>query len=238
MVVDEIFLEQLVQQLRDDNDSVSEDIIIHFLGLAKSLSRHAIILHPHKSDDIRAVAVYGLVQAVKFAPRKLYDNNIGPYITTAIRNTIREFLQNDHMIPIQKDAWYRMVAALKLDDLDDYERQKVLREIKKVNMVFQASIPDGAGGYLEDFTEGEFSHSVVIFDTDLLTVQEIRCYLKLSNFENQILDMRLQRYTMQEIGDVLQRSPVMIHKILCKLRERYRTIQRAHPTLQEPPDGI
>lgn len=246
VVMDEIFLEQLVQQLRDGNNSVSKDIIIHFIGLTKSLSRHAIAQHPHKADDIRSVAVYGLVRAVKFAPRKLYDNNIGPYITTAVRNTIREFLQKDHMIRIPKDAWYAMVAALKLDELDEYERERALKELKRNNMVFQASIPDGVGGYLEDFVKPEWPHkinrrqeaAICCFDTDLYIAQEMQRYLKLNKYEQQIIDMRLQRYTLQEIGETLQRSAVAIHKVIRKLQERYRTIQRAHPTLPEPPDGI
>lgn len=245
-VVDEIFLEQLVQRLRDGNNSVSEDIIIHFLGLTKSLSRHATAQHPHKADDIRSVAVYGLVRAVRFAPKKLYNNNIGPYITTAVRNTIREFLQKDHMIRIPKDAWYAMIDALKLDELDDFEGARALKELKRINLVFQASIPDGIGGFLEDFVKPEWTHkfnnrqeaAICCLDSDLLIVQDIRRYLKLNSFEKQILKMRLQRYTLQEIGEMLQRSAVTIHKTLRKLQERYRTIQRAHPTLPEPPDGI
>ncbi len=234
--VDETELDNLVQQLRDGDESVSDRIIIHFMGLARSLSRHAVFRHPNSSDDIRAAALFGLVQAVRWAPKRMYNNHIGPYITVTVRRYIREFLEHNHIIRVPKDAWSSMIEALNLDDLEDYEQLKALKELKQVSMVFQASMPDGTGDFLEDFSSCE--RSIQIFDLDSITVSEIHKYLKLSYYERAIIDMRIKGHTLHEIGDSLQKSHVSIYNALKKLQERYRTIQRAHPSLPEPPDGI
>lgn len=236
--MDETELESLVQQLRNGDDSVSERIIIHFLGLARSLSRHAVARHPERADDIRSVAAMWLVQAVRQASRRMYNNSIGPYITTTVRLGIREFLQRDHILRIPKDAWAKKIASLNLDDLDDYEKMKALKELKQNSLVFQASVPDGVGGFLEDFVEGSPGLSVITFDSNGIIVNEMKRFLNLSYFEQAVLDYRMEGYTLKEVGASLNTSDVTIHKTLRKLQERYRTIQRAHPSLPEPPDGI
>jgi DNA-directed RNA polymerase specialized sigma subunit len=241
VTVDETELEALVQQLRDGDDSVSGRIILHFIGLTRSLSRHAVARHPEKADDIRAVAAMWLVKAVRQAPKRMYNNNIGPYITSTVRMGIREYLQRDHILRIPKDAWAKMVESLKLDELDDYLRLKTLRELKKFNMVFQASIPDGRGGFLEDFIGvggSQDEQAICHFDQPYLIAKEIRLFLKLTEFENVVLNRRLEGYTLKEIGAQLNTSYVTVHNTLKKIQTRYRTIQRAHPTLPEPPDGI
>jgi len=234
--VDETELAELVQQLRDGDDSVSERIIIHFLGLARSLSRHAVIRHPHKTDDIRAVAIFGLVQAVRWAPLRMYDNHIGPYITTTVRRFIREFLERDRIIRIPKDEWIKMVKRLNLDELDEYQSEKALKELKIIQHVFQTC------DYGDDKTssgDGDFIGSrAFIFDQENITAQDMKRFLNLTYFERAILDFRMCGYTLKEVGIRLNKSDVTIHKTLRKLQERYRTIQRAHPSLPEPPDGI
>ena len=238
VTVDETELESLVQQLRNGDNSVSERIIIHFLGLARSLSRHAVARHPHKIDDIRASAVFGLVQAVRWAPSRMWNNNIGAYINITVRRFIREFLEHDHIIRIPKDEWSKMIEHLKLDELEDSARIKALKELKKCSMVFQASVSDGVGGFLEDFVEGSPGLSVITFDSDSIIVEDMKRFLKLTYFERAILDFRIQGYTLKEVGARLRKSDVAIHKTLRKLQDRYRLIQRAHPSLPGPPDAF
>jgi len=233
--VDETELTELVQQLRDGDNSVSESIIIHFLGLARSLSRHAVIRHPHKTDDIRAAAIFGLVQAVRWAPLRMYDNRIGPYITTTVRRFIREFLERDHIIRVPKDEWAKMVERLNLEELNDYEREKALRELKIIQHVFQTC------DYGDDYSSGDgdfIGSRAFVFDEETIIVEDMKRYLKLTYFERCVLDFRMQGYTLKEVGAKLSKSDVAIHNTLKKLQLRYRIIQRAHPTLPEPPDGI
>ncbi len=224
-------LETLVQTLRDGDDSVREEIILEFQGLARSLARHAVARHPQRADDIRAAAAFGLVQAVCWARERMYNNCIGPYITTTVRRFIRDFLERDHMIRVPRKEWMKMIKELDLENLDDWERMRVERTFYTAFLVISPSTEDG-GGFLEE------TPSLAVDDKDMSTIRDICDHLRLSIYEAQLIQKRMENYTLDEIALTLRKGKTTIYDDLKRIQRRYRIIQRTHPNLPTPPPEV
>lgn len=229
-LMDPVELANLVQRLRDGDDSVAEEIILEFRGLARSLSRHAVARHPERADDIRAAATLGLVQAVRWARERMYDNNIGPYITTTVRSFIRRYLEQDHMIRIPKDEWKRMIEALQLDELDDWERMRAQKTFYTAFLVISPSSDDGS--FLEE------TPALAVDDKDMSTIRDICDYLRLSYYEMELVHRRMENYTLDEIAAILNKGKTTIYDDIKRIQNRYRIVQRAHPNLPAPPPEV
>lgn len=230
-LMDATKLETLVQALRDGDDSVKEEIILEFRGLARSLARHAVARHPRCADDIRSAAAFGLVQAVNWAQARMYNNYIGPYITTTVRRFIRDYLEQNHTIRVPRKEWMKMIERLNLEDLDDWERMRAEKTFYTAFLVISPSTDDG-GSFLEE------SPSLAVDDKDMTTIRDICDYLRLSAYELQVVQKRMENYTFEEIAQCFGRGNKTIQDDLKRIQRRYRIIQRAHPNLPTPPPEV
>ena len=229
-LMDAVELETLVQALRDGDDSVRDEIILEFQGLARSLARHAVARHPQRADDIRAAAVFGLVQAVCWARERMYNNYIGPYITITVRRFIRDFLERDHMIRVPRKEWMKMIKELDLEELDDWHRMRVERTFYTAFLVISPSTDEGS--FLEE------TPSLAVDDKDMSTIRDICDHLRLSYYEAELIQKRMENYTLDEIALTFRKGKATIFDDLRRIQRRYRIIQRTHPNLPAPPPEV
>jgi len=228
-------IDTLVQRLRDGDDSVFDEIINLYIPLARRLAQRFVRRFPERRNDLRQVAMLGLVQAVNSAPGKLYNNNIGAWINTRVVGALRDYLAKDHMIPVPKDEWSKMVKSYKLDELRDRDLINALIRLKGRYLVFQASMQLPGGDFVEDFVTSDRGRAVARDDPNPFRCKEIMGMLELTAYERLIIKLRMQSYTLQEIGNFMDCTHSVVLKDLVKIQERYLRLRRRNPSLPGPP---
>lgn len=206
--------DDVIQRYRDGDDSLRDEIILSYMPLAYKLARKY-------GPDAIGNAMLGLVQGVTWARTALYDNNIGPYLNITIRRFITEHLNRDHLIPIPREAWRKMLQSLSLENLDDAEAQQVLKTFYTRWLVLLS----------------DENPDIVIEDPNELIFKEAWEKLNLTELEAEVLTLRLQGYTLQEIGSFVNRSHPAVFQILKKIQKRYYHVYRQHPSFPKPPHG-
>jgi len=201
----DIYLDDLVQRYRDGDDTVRDEIMLLCRPQALRLVRRHCRACPTRSDDIRSMAVLSLVRAVITAQTGLEDNNIRPYLTTCIRGYVRDYMAKDSLIPIPKKVWAAMVKE-----------------------------------YGDKATD-HIMHQALLIDVDLIPVmvkedsyQDMLRELAPTYREKAVLELRMERRTLQEIGEILDVSHVTIYNIIQDLQGRYLRACRRNPNLPRP----
>ena len=230
-------MDDLVQRFREGDASVAQEITERHIPLARKLAWRFVSRFPERKSDLIQAAMLGLVQAVYNAPGKLYDNNIGAWINTRVVGAIRDYLAKDHMIPVPKDEWAKMVKSYNLEDLKDRELINALRRLKCRYQVFQASrVHSGSKDqFFEDFVTSKTGRAVARYDHNLFRFKEIMDMLELTLYERTIIKLRMHSYTLQEIGNFMDCTHSVVLKDLVKIQERYLRLRRRNPSLPEPP---
>lgn len=169
----------LVEALRSGEDT-SEELIEALTPIALRTARRYSIFNPTKEDDIRASSMHGLVQAVRWAPDRLYDNNIEGYVVETCKRFIRDFLEHDHLIPVNRKAM---------------ERGADLPSVHSMSRV------DNHG---ESFVDTNLpGHNVQPSESESIEYQEVVGTLSLKDTEFKILALRLKGHTVEEIGRLM-----------------------------------
>lgn len=187
----------------DTRTHVMGAIIKGHIRLASQIAGRYMWRHPHKTEDIVAAAMLGLVKAVEWAPTRLEDTNITPYIVSTIHRHISDFLETDHLIKIPRDAYKKRLQANKyipiIFDIDPKEDDEENREYDTV---------------------GSFDPPV--YDTDKpIEFEDLCSSLELTHEERRIIDLRVKGYTQQEVGEIIGKKRQWIGFVLEKLQERY-----------------
>lgn len=187
----------------DKRPHVMGAIIKGHIRLASQIAGRYMWKHPLKSEDIVSAAMFGLVQAVEWAPERLRDHNITPYIVTTIHRFISEYLERDHLVRIPRNEYSKRLQANKyipiIFDIDPKEDDEENREYDTV---------------------GSFDPPV--YDTDKPIEFEDLCdRLELTYEERRIIDLRVKGYTQQEVGEIIGKKRQWIGFVLEKLQERY-----------------
>lgn len=228
-------LSKVVEEYRiTKSDTLATKLIELHMPLANIEAARFWRSRPDKRDDIRSQAHVGVVQAIRWAPERMKDNNISPYVRVTIRRFVREFLEQDHLIPVPKDKWQEMVKALNLEEMDPHDADRAMRDLRSQFLVLQGSLIGPDGSFLEDFSQS-LEPSIARTDPDAFTFREIQDLMHLSANERVILELRARGHTLEEIGAALDRRKSMMHKIIKDLQYRYILLWRAHPSMPEPP---
>lgn len=195
---EEEHLSSLVQRLRDGDDSVKHEIILLCLPQALRLVRRHRRALPNKSNDIKSMALLALVRSVGYVQGSMKDNNIRPFLTSCIRGLVHQYMAKDQLIPIPRDVWRELTK--------DYDNTE---EAMKA-------------------ASGKLATRLKLIDTNLLsqeqkedTTPDMYKALNLSYKERAILELRMERRTLQEIAEILTCSTTSIHKTLARIQARY-----------------
>jgi RNA polymerase sigma factor (sigma-70 family) len=174
---------ELVQELKAGDKSIAPVIVEGHIRLAMWLVACYANRYPHKTDDLVSAACLGVAQAVEWAPDRLLDDNITPYIFATAERHIKDFLEQDRIVKIPRSAYREMrikgdfiptiieADGIKFDDDNPIDIYDILVE----------TIPACEDNY--DFIFVELINS-----------------MGLSPKEKQIIEMTIQGYIEEEIG--------------------------------------
>lgn len=211
--LDEATIQALTQQLRSTGCQEARDAIIEsHIRLAMGVVSKFVGANRRRQDDIISAALHGLTQAVEWAPERLRDNNITPYIWATVQRFIRDFLAQDQVVTIERREFKRRLEANGLHETVPY--------LYKI----EASDSDE-----ENFVESEYKDvtPAVHDDTPGTELKELERHLHRQDETMVfIIDQLVAGYTMDEIGKSLGYSKQYISRLVAEIRGRVITWEK------------
>ena len=117
--LDEAVVTALTKEYRATSDQAIRDQLIEsHVRLALNMAGKFMHGQIRRKDDLISAALLGLTQAVTWAPVRLKDNNITPYIVTTVVRFLKDFIQKDSLVPIERRAFKKKLEEG--EDIKDF----------------------------------------------------------------------------------------------------------------------
>jgi hypothetical protein len=190
---DESSLAELAALLFETGDKIAyEKLWRHYLKLAHNVSRRYWVETLDKKEDVEGVALATIFQVLeRVRTKKLCpEGSICGYMARAMFWEVFRFLSNDHMIPIPRTTVVR-------------------NHITEFPMV----------GELDDGIT--FNKDIAASDPQFeLMKNDFYTFFALNPIQCKILDLKIQGYTVEEIGGVLDMTKQNVSLILNFVRRK------------------
>lgn len=207
-------LKSLTYKLQQKYDSeIAQKIIMHHRPAAFTAAGTVIRRHPHRKEDIRAAAMLGLVQGVKWVSQgRMYDLEITPYLVSCCYSAIGTFIEFDRVIrvPHSTRQLHGIGPRLLVDDSEDWIGVNV-------SLISQLGNEDGMTPS-EIYSARETQPSTA--EPEALT-GELMTAICDTDQQKKVLELRLEGRTYDSIARTLHVTKGYIMKLIHKLRENY-----------------
>jgi len=190
----------LVQQLRATGDKDARDkLIASHMPLAAWVARRYAYHHPNRTEDILSAGFLGLTQAVDWAAVRLKDDHITPYISVTVKRFIRDFIEADSLMPIPRKTFKKM-------------------QVKGEQVPFFAPV-ESCQADEENYIPADITENTPSIVDDR-TPDELLAHIIRDDRDQVIVDLLMEEYTMQEIGDELDISKQRVSMLVADIRRR------------------
>ena len=183
-------MDKLVTRLKEGDTSIREEIINKHIGIAISTA-YKYGGNTDKAELISS-AMFALCQAVEWAPTRLEDNNITPYIIACVRRFVFEHINANNLVRVPYCAYKK-----------GYKKYIPTYDI-----------------YVDKDDENITIDKVVYDDTPPCEIESILNSLHLTKRGKLIVTMRADGYTLAEIAEKTNISEQRVHQILFDIRQK------------------
>jgi RNA polymerase sigma factor (sigma-70 family) len=171
-----------------------------------------------KREDIRSAAMLGLVQGVKWAADgRLHDDNITPYLVETIKRHIKDFLERDRIIAIERGAFKKLIQEHDIVDLPC-----------SVFSISEWSYGKGRTNPppFDDENDAPEDQSLAsVATTDDIDhaerMRELIGRLNLTELENTVLELRLNNFSRRQIARRVGTVPQYITQVLQSIGDKF-----------------
>jgi len=189
---------RMVVSYRGGNTDLVIPLIKAHITIANKIAGHYARYNHYRREDLYAVAFLGLCEAVDRAAYVLEDNGITPYLARSIKGKIQTFLCSDCLIPIPRGEFKKRMET---EDASDYIARTSNDDL---------TLDTFYGGVIENIAviiplTNRVMENLDIPTTDhsLDKMSDLYHKMGLTEIECQIIDMRLDGRTYDEIGTAL-----------------------------------
>lgn len=205
---------KLCEQYRNGQKDVRDALIEGHIYFAMWIVTHYVGRHSDRAEDLASSALFGLVQAVEWAPERMRDNNITAYIATTIRRHIRDFIEQDNMIRIPRKTYKKMIQ-------DGLAAGYDLKDIVPVIHIFDTQISEdedeGVNDYYDLFEPG-------VIDQEEIIAKDLLDHLHLDVKEEQVVNSLVEGWTIRDIASQLGISKSSVYNVIKSIRERIKLL--------------
>jgi RNA polymerase sigma factor (sigma-70 family) len=203
-------LSRLVAKLRDGDSSVVTAIIEGAQHIATKVAKTFTYKYPNDVDDIHSQALLGLVQAVKWIPHRTYNDSFEGYAWRTCVRHVKDYLERNHVVRVPYYAF--------LQHTRKHGGVEGLPQTFSIHRPNKNDYDNDTGHAANPFDPADVKQYAEFEFTDLCTI------LRLTDRERRIIDLRVKKFTLAEIGKKIGISLQMVFKIICDLRERYERV--------------
>lgn len=197
-------VEVLTHRLRLGDTHVRDALIESHMPLAIHLAQR----YPKgKRDDYIAQAFLGVTQAVDWAPTRLTDDNISPYVRVTIRRFLNEFFTSDSLLPIERRAYAKMA-----------EENKFVPYVRTIE-----AVEDDEENYVPS---DDLDVCPAVVDDEALVGRELYNHVVKDGKTQTIIEGLMKGLSMEAIGASMGCSKQYISKQVAIIRERTEVWQQ------------
>jgi DNA-directed RNA polymerase specialized sigma subunit len=200
--------------------SLLHKIIDSHIPMAKGVAGFYARKMPYRLSDIYAAAYYGLSQGANrmFTENVMTDANITPYLYVRTRGAILDFCSVDSLIPIPRGEFKQ---RMEIEDARDFVTRTNQTESKNV-MHYDVHL----GGVCEnlaviipiDTAEAQNAVDIPTYDEAPNSMEELYFKLRLNDTEIEVVSMRMEGYTISEIGKHVNLTKMRISQIVDEIK--------------------
>jgi len=204
--LDDATIQKLVAEYKETRSLVLRDQIIEsHIRLAMGVVARFVGHNRRRKDDLISAALHGLTQAVEWAPDRLKDDNITPYIWATVMRFVRDFLSKDRVVTIERRAFKEMIESGGVYSAVPY--------------LYRVEADDSDE---ENYLESEYvDQTPPVYDEPTTELEEMIQHLhKHDEMMVFIIDSLVKGHTLQEIGHELGYTKQYISKLVAEIRER------------------
>jgi len=193
----------LVARLRQGDTSVASTITGNHMRLAMSIVAKYAHRYPYLTDDMVGAAMMGICQAVDWAPTRLYDNNITPYIYQTCERFIRDLIEKRNVVNMPRETYQKL-----------REEDAFVPLVQMIN-----AIKDDEDNYFDEYDLITEQAARVVEENPIL-FEELVESLALSSRDRMVVNLLVEDYTQTEIAKLLGVSDEMIRLIRRQIGEK------------------
>ena len=186
-----------IEDLKNGCLKARDALILEHMNLALRLAGSYWFNNKRRMDDIRSVALLGLVEAVEWASVNLEDDNLGAVVNVTVRRHINDYILYDQTIRCPKS-----------------ESNKPI--------ILSATCHDDDGNPYEDFT---LTYTLFADVEQVATFKEFYERMGLDYKQRGMLEMKIKGHTLAEIAKVFCCTAPWVCQILQKIGEKYLKLQ-------------
>lgn len=194
--------------------TVVDDLIDAYIPTAMKSASWYVRKAPNKIDDIFGSGLQGLVEACNRACTGcLRDENIETYIKSSVRWAVQDFLRKDFLIPIPLGEFRKRVKAA--------EGSMYMNPKSDSIKTHKNGILEGVAIMVsfESMRENT-AFDITYNDAPVDAMSDLFQKLGLSDRECDIVSMRMDDYTLSEIGEVMHLTKARIKQILDDIKQK------------------
>jgi len=148
-------------------------------------------------------AMMGICQAVDWAPTRLYDNNITPYIYQTCERFIRDLIEKRNVVNMPRETYQKL-----------REEDAFVPLVQMIN-----AIKDDEDNYFDEYDLITEQAARVVEENPIL-FEELVESLALSSRDRMVVNLLVEDYTQTEIAKLLGVSDEMIRLIRRQIGEK------------------
>lgn len=207
-------IQAMVASLRGGDKSMIVQLIKAHFDLVNRIANKYAWHTRLRRDDIYGTAYLALADAVNTFPQE-GDIKITNYIAMKVKGRIRHFLCADFLIPIPEDEFRKRI---KMDTADP----KDFDDMMELPVHASGVIP-GAWAVilpLNNARLGDRERDIPYVDMRFESVEDLFNQMGLTEREVRVCNMRLDGYTLEEIGGYLELSKMMVSYIINDIKAK------------------
>jgi RNA polymerase sigma factor (sigma-70 family) len=210
----------LTRRAKAGDQSAIPDLVDAYIPEAMRSASWYVRRAPGKIDDIFGAGLEGLVVGCTRACNgHLKDDNILKYIKSIVRWAVQDFLRKDFLIPIPVAEFRKRVKAMEKDRVYMNKENKPGADVKThTNGILEGVAIIVSFENLKENT----AFDLPTHDKQLNAVEDLFTKLELTERESRIVSLRMDDYTLQEIGDKVDLSKMRIKQILDDVKVKVR----------------
>ena len=207
-------------------DQTAVDLLIDaYIPAAMKSAAWYVKKAPKKMDDIFAAGLQGLVTAChRSCNGHLKDDNIEAYIKSTVRWAVQDFLRKDFLIPIPPREFKRRIDEWAKNN-ENTGKVYINADVKDASTIQEhgVGVLKGIAIFVSlDHMRDDYEMDIPTNDRKMDAVNDLFVRLGLDNQESVVASLRMDKYTLQEIGDKLGFTKMRIKQICDKIKIKIR----------------
>lgn len=191
----------LMFRIKAGSEEARTQLITAYIRFAGSIAANYASKWKNKKEDILCIAFLTLIEAIDLAIKNdVQPENMSKYLHVSIKGRIQTFISSDFTVKVPSGSdWYSK-------ELKENGTDIILNKSVPIQFLDQLDLKLGCARYNHGITTTK--------DQDQVSVNDMIAHRVFSDRERLLINLTLEGYTYEEVGDALHVSSTRIGQLV------------------------